>query len=374
VTAVPGWDEPEKQWLFYAPILSTGWTFVAHVPERVALAAVRERMLVAASALAGTLALIVACITLVSRRITRPLSALTAKVREIETGNLDARVSGVRTNDELGTLANAFNTMAGRLREHVDRLAKEEASRHKIEHDLSVARDIQRGLLPDHVPPLPGYDLAGWSQPADETGGDYYDWQSLPSGNTAITLADVTGHGIGPALVTAVCRAYARASFPNEADVCKVLDRINQLLFEDLQSERFVTFVVAILDPASHHLRLLSAGHGPLFYYEASADRVHLYDAHDIPMGLAPDVSHGPPSEFRFAPGDALVLITDGFFEWSNASGELYGTARLAQAIRAAHALPAAKMIDQLVADVLQFAAGSKQLDDLTAVVLKRTA
>jgi len=221
---------------------------------------------------------------------------------------------------------------------------------------------------------MTGYDLAGWSQPADETGGDYYDWQPLANGNVAITLADVTGHGIGPALVTAVCRAYARASFPAEADVGKVLDRINQLLCEDLQAERFVTFVVALVDPAEHTIRLLSAGHGPLFYYEAAADKVHQYNAHDIPMGLSPDIAHGPPSEFHPAPGDMLALITDGFFEWANPNGEQYGSDRLAEAIRASKGLSAAKMIEHLVADVLRFSAGAKQLDDLTAVVLKRTS
>lgn len=368
----PGWDDPTRQWLFFAPITSTGWTFVAYVPESVALAGVRERMIVAACALAGTLALIVACIALVSSRITSPLMALTSKVGEIAAGNIDARVEGIATRDELGTLALAFNTMAGRLREHIDRLAAEEVSRKKIEHDLSIARDIQRGLLPDQVPHLPGYDLAGWSRPAEETGGDYYDWQPLGSGSVAITLADVTGHGIGPALVTAVCRAYTRASFPTEEDVCKVLDRVNKLLCEDLQAERFVTFVVALIDPASHTLRLLSAGHGPLFYYRAASRRVEQFDAHDIPMGVSDDVAHGPPSEFHPAPGDALVLITDGFFEWANPAGEQYGATRLAEAICAAHGLTAAQTIDHIVADVLRFSAGTRQLDDLTAVVLKR--
>jgi len=293
-------------------------------------------------------------------------------VGEIAGGNIDARVEGITTRDELGRLASAFNGMAGRLREHIDRLAEEQATRQKIEHDLSIARNIQQGLLPNSVPTLQGYELSGWSRPADETGGDYYDWQMLPNGHLAVTLADVTGHGIGPALVTAVCRAYARASFPSETDIGPALDRINRLLCEDLRNERFVTFVVALVDPAKHCIRLLSAGHGPLFYYEAGADRVRQFDAHDIPMGLSPDVKHGPPSEFHPGPGDALVLITDGFFEWANPGGEQYGVKRLAEAIRNSHALPPAQIIENLVRNVEDFTAGSKQPDDLTAVVLKR--
>jgi sigma-B regulation protein RsbU (phosphoserine phosphatase) len=372
VAVVPGWNDSETQRLFYSPIASTDWVFMAFTPERIVLAGVRSRMVTASAGLATTLAIIVACITLMSGKITRPLFRLTAKVREIAAGNIDARVTDVTSRDELGQLASAFNTMAGRLREHIDRLAEQEAARQKIEHDLSIARGIQRGLLPTNIPPLPGFDLAGWSQPADETGGDYYDWQPLPNGRLAITLADVTGHGIGPALVTAVCRAYARASFSGEDDLGRVMDRINQLLCEDLQSERFVTFVVALVDPGAHAIRLLSAGHGPLFFYEAAADRVHLFDAHDIPMGVSPGINHGPPSELRTGPGDVLVLITDGFFEWADSTGDQYGSLRLAEAIRASHELSAVRMIESLVVDVLRFAGGTRQLDDLTAVVLKR--
>lgn len=375
VTTVNGWDQAgEKQWLFHAPIPSTAWTFVARTPERTALSGVHQRLVIAAVSLGGTLAFIVGCIAFMASRITRPLSTLTEKVTEIAAGNLDARVEGIKSRDELGQLAGSFNFMAARLREHVERLADEEANRRKIEHDLSIARKIQQGLLPAESPHLPGYELAGWSQPADETGGDYYDWQTLPNNVTAISLADVTGHGIGPALVTAVCRAYARASFPTELDAGKAMDRINQLLCEDLNSERFVTFVVALIDPSTHRLRLLSAGHGPLFYYEAASRKTHQFNAHDVPMGLSPEIVHGPPSEFLMAAGDMLALITDGFTEWANAAGEQYGAERLAEIIDKYHGLPASELIQRLVADVLRFANGTKQLDDLTAVILKRAA
>jgi len=117
---VPGWDDRERQWLFYSPIPATGWTFLALTPERLALAEVHTRMITAAAALTATLVIIVLCIALVTRRTTMPLSRLTAKVGEISAGNIDARVEGVTSNDELGQLAAAFNTMAGRLREHIN--------------------------------------------------------------------------------------------------------------------------------------------------------------------------------------------------------------------------------------------------------------
>ncbi len=373
VVDVPGWDTPEREWVFFAPIVTCGWVFVARMPEQEALAGVHQRMVVAAGALGTTLALIIAAIVIVAGRITRPLVKLTGKVDEIANGNLDARAEGIESADEVGKLAKSFNSMADQLRSHIERLASEEASRRKIEHDLSIARGIQQGLLPIHKPKIPGYEIAGWSLPADQTGGDYYDWQTLPGGNTVVTVADVTGHGIGPALVTAVCRAYARASFPALEELGRVLDRINELLVEDLQAGRFVTFVAAILEPRSHTLHMLSAGHGPLFLYRAATDAVEAFPADNVPFGIMPGVGYGPASRLDLAPGDALVLLTDGFFEWANPAGDLFGTDRLIETIREAKNLPPEGMIDHMHQSVLRFAQGSKQLDDLTAVVLKRT-
>jgi serine phosphatase RsbU (regulator of sigma subunit) len=293
---------------------------------------------------------------------------------EIAGGNLDARVEGITSKDEIGELARSFNTMTAELRSHVDRLASERASREKLERDLDLARSIQQGLLPSGPPEIEGFEIAGWSQPADQTGGDYYDWQPLPDGRLAVTLADVTGHGIGPALVTAVCRAYARASFPSQEELGTLVNRINELLVEDLTTGRFVTFVVACLDPAAHRIQLLSAGHGPLYLYTASDGQVQEFMAHDIPFGVAPEVGYGPPQELDLAPGDLLVLITDGFFEWANAAGEQFGTARLRETIRTTSSLPPDEMISRIYASVREFVGDTTQDDDLTAVVLKRSA
>jgi len=371
---ISGWDSPRREWLFYAPIRSAGWTFVARVPEERVLAGVRSRTAIGAIGLGATLALILVCIAVVAGRISRPLRRLSSKVTEIADGNLHVRAEESRSQDEVAQLARNFNLMTERLQSHIKRLAEEEAARGRIERDLAIARDIQQSLLPNVVPTLPGFDLAAWSLPADETGGDYYDWQVLPNGNVAISLADVTGHGVGPALVTAVCRAYARASFPSETDIGVALDRINDLLVEDLSNGRFVTFVVALLEVASRRVQLLSAGHGPLFLYRAAERRVHEFNADQIPFGIAAQAGYGPASSFVLEPGDLLVLMTDGFFEWANAAGEMYGTERLAEQIRAASGQSSADLIQTLYRSVKEFAGGTKQQDDVTAVILKRNS
>jgi serine phosphatase RsbU (regulator of sigma subunit) len=181
--------------------------------------------------------------------------------------------------------------VAGQIRIHVSAALREAELQRALErmnHDLGIARSIQQGLLPRHPPDLAGFEIAGWNQPADQTGGDYFDWQALPDGRFAISLADVTGHGIGPALVMAACRAYARASFLAGGDPSTVLDRLNQLLAEDLPADRFVTFAVALLDPVESKLQLLSAGHGPILWYRPATGEIRNLDAQGIPLGLIP--------------------------------------------------------------------------------------
>ncbi len=246
--------------------------------------------------------------------------------------------------------------------------------RDRMEHDLSIARAIQQGLLPSGKPSLHGYDIAGWSQPAEETGGDYFDWQRLPSGRFAVTLADVTGHGIGPALVTAVCRAYVRASLSDHQKLDSVMTRINRLLYDDLPPERLITLVVGLLDVEKHSVEVLSAGHGPLCFYRSATGEVETHNAHDIPFGVFDDRNYGPSDHIEFEPGDVLILLTDGFFEWENPTGEDFGIERLRESISRAAALDAQQIIEAIHRDVLTHATDTPQVDDLTAIVIKRVA
>lgn len=258
------------------------------------------------------------------------------------------------------------------IRRHVIVALEESETRQRFEHDLGIARSIQQGLLPRTRPEVGGFDIAGWSQPADETGGDYYDWQTLPDGRLAVSLADVTGHGIGPALVTAVCRAYARASFPTSREIGELVGHVNNLLVEDLDGGRFVTFAVAVVDGAANQIELISAGHGPVLYFCAADDRVELLEATGLPLGIAEGLEFQPSTRVGMNPGDMLILLTDGFNEWANAKGELFGIDRLKESVRKASELSADAVIKKLHAEVTAFAAGAPQLDDLTAVVIRQ--
>lgn len=226
--------------------------------------------------------------------------------------------------------------------------------------------------MPRTPPKIQGFDIAGWNLPADETGGDYFDWQQLEDGRIAISIADVTGHGIGPALGMTSCRAYARAGLATDTELRSFLGRLNQLLYEDLPPEKFVTMAAGLLNPREATLQLISAGHGPLLFYSAIEDRFHGYDAQGPPLGLLPHVGYCGPKFVQFAHGDILVLVTDGFLEWANAQDEDFGQRRLEELIRTCRDQPSAKIISALYSAVVSFAGNAPQSDDLTALVVKR--
>jgi sigma-B regulation protein RsbU (phosphoserine phosphatase) len=358
------WESDEPLGVFYAPIPSTDWTFVARVPTSEVLRDVRQRTILGAAALVATLLLICASIFVVASRIAKPITNLEQGVLEVSRGDLDTRIDESASTVEIRNLAHSFNHMTAELRAHVDRLAVEKAERQRIEHDLDIARNIQRGLLPTTNPNLPGFEIAGWSQSANKTGGDYYDWQELPDGRFLVSLADVSGHGIGPALVAAVCRAYARASITTGG---------HALLIDDLPEGRFVTYVGVLLDPVAHRAQMISAGHGPLFRCLMSRDELMESDADGLPLGLMPDHEYGTGSEFAFESGDSVLLVTDGLFEWANAAGESFGLDRLRATIRSLASTPAEEMIHGLYDRARQFVGQTPQDDDVTIVVVRRT-
>jgi serine phosphatase RsbU (regulator of sigma subunit) len=269
----------------------------------------------------------------------------------------------------------AAGTVARQIRQHVVaalRDAEHQAKIAQLEHDLGVARAIQQGLFPTAAPSIDGFELAGWNQPADETGGDYYDWQQLADGRLAVTVADATGHGIAPALIMSACRAYSRAGFATDPELQKLLCRLNQLLHQDLPADKFVTLVTGLLKPGDGAVQLISAGHGPLIFYSASEDSFYCFDAQGPPLGLLPRIPYESAHSVEFQRGDILALVTDGFIEWSNAADEDFGLRRLEDVIRAHHSKPPAGIISEMRDAITRFADGVRQQDDLTALVIKR--
>jgi phosphoserine phosphatase len=241
----------------------------------------------------------------------------------------------------------------------------------RLEHDLQLARNIQRSLLPAMSPQIPGFDIVAWTQEADATGGDFYDFFDLSDGRIGIVVADVAGHGLAASLLACETRALIRAAAASTTSMVEIARRTNALLYRDLQNERFVVLFLAALEATTSHLEFVGAGCAPLVYCQ-SEGRFLATEATVPPLGVLPTLPDDFAREMTLHPGDAMVMMTDGLYEWENAEGQQFGMERLCESIRRSASRPAADQIRAVYQEVLAYAGAVKQTDDLTAMVAKR--
>ncbi|WP_044244159.1 PP2C family protein-serine/threonine phosphatase [Chondromyces apiculatus] len=255
-------------------------------------------------------------------------------------------------------------------------LLEERMIKLKLQHDLAIARDIQQNVLVRRLPRCHGYMLSVYNQPADATGGDIYDVIQLDerSDNSPLLLlvADATGHGIGPALNITQLRSMLRLGLRLSADLPLLLNHINQQLVQDLPGDRFITAFLGVLDPLQHQVSFHAAGQGPVLHYRAADRRAEWHEPTTTPLGMFNELHMDPPPPLRMDPGDLLVLLTDGFYEFQNTAGEELGTARVAALLDRVHTLPVDQILTALLSMLRDFAGAAPQIDDLTALLVKR--
>jgi sigma-B regulation protein RsbU (phosphoserine phosphatase) len=251
-------------------------------------------------------------------------------------------------------------------------LLEEYVLKQKMQRDLALAREIQISALPQELPALTGYELAAWSKPADETGGDIYDAVSLGEQRVALLMADATGHGIGPALSVSQLRAMFRMGLLLGSNLGELMSKINFQLKADLPSGRFITAFAGILDNSEHKIHYHSGGQAPLMHYHAGHDRVEWLEASALPLGILAHAPMIPPPPVYMQPGDIFALISDGFFEYCDQKGEQFGKERIEDLIRAHRREPLEELRENLCAGVKEFAAGGPQEDDMTIVLARR--
>ncbi|MBK7793875.1 MAG: SpoIIE family protein phosphatase [Betaproteobacteria bacterium] len=243
----------------------------------------------------------------------------------------------------------------------------------RMRRELEMARDVQMSTLPAALPELPGYDLCGTFRPAEITGGDTFDLAELEQG-LLIVLGDATGHGIAPALSVTQMQAMLRIAFRLGADLDSAFLQVNNRLAETLPPDRFVTAFIGLLDPQTHRLRFHSGGQAPILHYQAANRSCRSYKPTSFPLGAMPIVRVKPAVTVDLLPGDALILLSDGFFEYGNAGGEQFGEERVRAIVEAHHGRTATALLDFVLQGLDAFAGGASQEDDMTAVLVRRAA
>jgi phosphoserine phosphatase RsbU/P len=234
---------------------------------------------------------------------------------------------------------------------------------------LQLARAVQQRFYTATVR-MPGFDIAASAYPAEQTGGDYFDMIETADGRCYVAIGDVSGHGLDAALVMAMTRAYVRSFAALGLDVGEVLARVNKVLVGDLQDGRYVTLLLARLDPGRRILECASAGHPPAFLLDRAGNTAAAIDATGVPLGFFADSVY-PTRTFLLDGGHTVVLCTDGASETLTKDKEEFGCERVLDYVRAHRHEGARDIADGIYHAARAFAAGERQEDDITSVILK---
>ena len=239
----------------------------------------------------------------------------------------------------------------------------------RLETQLEVARQVQLELLPARDPQLEGFDISAYNFPTEEVSGDYYDWVQIYDDQIGIVIADVSGKGVPAALLMAFLRASLRAASHIGYAPQVSMSKVNYLLWESIERNQFVTAFYGILDATNRTFAYSNAGHNPPMLIDVDGT-AHFEERGGVPLGMFRD-SRYYEYYATIAPGQILVLYTDGVTEATNPTGEEYGRDRLVEAVRSARDLPAREMIDVLHRDLIAWTDGQGAGDDVTFFILK---
>lgn len=262
-------------------------------------------------------------------------------------------------------------TPAVRVAQLVRQQEAEAQERERIEHELQVARLIQHTLLPKALPERPGWQLAAYYQPAREVGGDFYDFIELPDNKLGIVVGDVTDKGVPAALVMATTRSVMRSAAQRLDSPGEVLERVNEALCPDIPTNMFVTCLYAVLDTSTGHLRYANAGHD--LPYHRHGDEASEMRATGMPLGLMEGMAY-EEKETVLAPGDTLLLYSDGLVEAHSRTGDMFGFPRTRELI-GTFTQKADELIDFLLTQLSHFTGpGWEQEDDITLVTIHCSA
>lgn len=260
-------------------------------------------------------------------------------------------------------------------RERLQALHREaEVARAKLESELTLAARIQADLFPASLPRVPGYDMAARNRPARQCGGDYYDALPVPAadGRLLLCVADVAGKGLPAALVMSNMQATLRALLGRIASMPALAGQANELLYGSTSPEKYVTAALVDLQPHSGAITWVGAGHVDNLILRADGEAVSLVST-GTPLGLLPPLLPYDQLSHALAPGDMLVLFSDGVTEAQDAGGEEFGEARLLDVLRRATDLPVTSVVDEVFAAIDAFAGETPQFDDITMLVVRRS-
>ena len=246
----------------------------------------------------------------------------------------------------------------------------------RLDHDLEIARDIQRILLPAEAPAINGFQISGINVPARQVSGDYFDYIHVDDERLGVAIADVSGKGVPASLIMAICRSVLRAEAVRNPSPADVLRKVNRQLYPDIKEDMFISMAYLILDHERNGITLARAGHDAPLLYRQESQTVTPIKSPGMVVGIdSGNVFDRLTADFaiRLERDDCLVLYTDGVTEALNTEGDEFGLERTIQSVRASASNGAPAIVKQLIGDVRNFTGSHPQNDDITLIAIRKT-
>jgi len=246
----------------------------------------------------------------------------------------------------------------------------------RLDHDLAIARDIQRILLPAEAPSVNGFEVSGMNVPARQVSGDYFDYIKVDDERLGVAIADVSGKGVPASLIMAICRSVLRSQAMGNPSPADVLQKVNRQLYPDIKEDMFISMAYLVLDLVRGGVTLARAGHdAPLLYREKSQTVAPLktpgmvvgIDSGDVFDRLTTDVA--VPLECN----DCILLYTDGITEALDNEGNEFGLERTIASVQSSAKEGAQAMVTRLIDDLRNFVGSTPQNDDITLIAIRKT-
>ena len=246
----------------------------------------------------------------------------------------------------------------------------------RLDHDLEIARDIQRILLPAEAPAVNGFEISGINVPARQVSGDYFDYIKVDDQRLGVAIADVSGKGVPASLIMAICRSVLRSQAAQNPSPADVLKKVNRQLYPDIKEDMFISMAYLILDHAHNGVILSRAGHDAPLLYKSSSQTVTPLKPPGMVLGIdSGNVFDRLTSDVAvpLERDDCLVLYTDGVTEAIDTEGDEFGVERMIQSVRASAMNGAPAIVTRLIDDVRNFVGSQPQNDDITLIAIRKT-
>ena len=358
--------------IFFTSVPSNNWSIAAICPESDIFAGAYRTLIIMLVIALLSIFIMAVTVSLTVRKATAPLATLAASADRIAEGDFNSAMPHFHGKDEIGRLCRSFSSMQQSLSSYMDRLQRTTAAKQRIESELSIAREIQMGMVPKTFPPYPerdDIDIYAVLYPAKEIGGDLYDF-FIKDGRLFFAIGDVSGKGVPASLLMAVTRSHFRSVASALKDPVRIIESMNRALADTNEANMFVTIFCGIFDLETGEMTYSNAGHNPPLLLSSQGEVTMMTPDPNLPIGLFKDFGY-TGGKITVQAGTTLLLYTDGLTEAENPDSQLYGEQRLTKSLEAQKGKSAQDIILGVYADAQAHVQNAVQSDDMTIMVIQ---